>query len=122
LLAAVLDFLVSKAENRVADPDLVTVRKDAFLHAFAIDERAVIAARIANPESFLCRLDQAVLAGRRRIADAQLAGRLAPDGHLVGEKLRRGYLHRWHAPNRGYRPSLPPAACSAMEGAPGIDS
>ena len=91
---AVFPFLIGKLENCVADPNLVAVRQDVLFHTFAVDECAMVAAQIANPESVLHRLNEAVLAGDGGIADAQLAGRLAADGHFFRGQLENGSFER----------------------------
>src|SRR6266851_56118 len=75
-----------KAHRVLADGDEVAVGQLLFDHRLAIDQRAVGAAQVADPERARAHFDAAMPARGGRVADHDVVVRSATDGHhFIGE-------------------------------------
>src|SRR5579859_194172 len=72
-----------EADRVLADGDHVSVRQLLVDDGFAVDQRAVGAAEVADPVGAAAQLDPAVMAGRRGVADDDVVVPRAPDGRAL---------------------------------------
>src|SRR6195256_3248826 len=79
--------LEREADRVLTDGDKVAVGQLRFDHRLAIDQRAVGASKVADPEEAAPDLDPAVMTGGGRVADHDVVVRCAADGdHLARQR------------------------------------
>ena len=70
-------------EDRIPNPDLVAVGERTFPDRHAVNECAVQAVQIPDPEAVVHGFDQTVFSRQREVADGKPVGFVAADRHVV---------------------------------------
>src|SRR6266568_267769 len=83
-----------KYQSRLADPDLVAVRKQSLLDRDIIHEGTITAVKILDQESLVFPPNHAVLARYQRVKKRNLIARFTANRHRIFRKRKRSAIER----------------------------
>src|SRR5450631_1192101 len=86
--------LQGEAHRVLADGDHVAVGQLLFDHRLAVDQRAVGAPEVADPEEAVPHIDPAVVTGGRRVPDHNFVVRRTADAHHLARQ-RHDATRKW---------------------------